>query len=121
MSLFLKIFLWFWLSIALVVAALTIVNWSTQSEPLVRQWQLFVGEAVTTNSQTATQIYENEGQKGLEEYLSRVGNNERLNGLGFFDENLRQIAGNEVSSEAKELMTAALRSETVEFKRLPEQ
>ena len=121
MSLFLKIFLWFWLSIALVVAALTIVNWSTQSEPLVRQWQLFMGEATTSNSQTATQIYENEGQKGLEEYLNRVGSNERINALGFFDENLRQIAGSEVSSEAKELMTAALRSDTVEFKRLPDQ
>ena len=93
MSLFLKIFLWFWFSIALVVAALTIVNWSTQTEPLVRQWQIFAGEAVTTNSQTAIQIYENEGQKNLEEYLNRMENPERINAIGFFDENLNEIAG----------------------------
>jgi two-component system sensor histidine kinase CpxA len=121
MSLFLKIFLWFWLSIALVVAALTIVNWSTQTEPLVRQWQVFVGEAVSTNSQTAIQIYENEGQKGLEEYLNRVRNPERINAVGFFDENLNQIAGGEISAESKNLLSTALRSENVEFNRLPDQ
>jgi len=121
MSLFLKIFLWFWLSIALVVAALTVVNWSTQTEPLVRQWQIFVGEAANVNSQTAVQIYENEGQKGLDEYLNRIGSNERINSLGFFDENLRQISGGGISPEAKDLMAAALQSDAVEFKRLPEQ
>jgi signal transduction histidine kinase len=121
MSLFLKIFLWFWLSIALVVAALTVVNLSTQSEPLARQWQLFVGEAVNTNSRTALQIYEKEGQSGLEEYLSRVGNTERVNNIGFFDENLRRIAGDEISEDAASIVEQALQSDTVEFNRMPEQ
>ncbi len=121
MSLFLKIFLWFWLSIALVVAALTIVHWSTQTEPLVRQWQIFVGEAVNTNSQTAVQIFENEGKQGLEEYLNRISNPERVNAVGFFDGNLQQVAGNEISPEARNLATAALASDVVEMHRLPEQ
>lgn len=121
MSLFLKIFLWFWLSIALVVAALTIVNWSTQTEPLVRQWQIFVGEAVNINSQTAMQIYENEGQKNLEEYLNRIKNPERVNAVGFFDENLTQIAGNEISPDGKSLINTALQSDAAEFNRLPDQ
>ncbi|CAN5254795.1 ATP-binding protein [soil metagenome] len=121
MSLFLKIFLWFWLAIALVVATLTIVNWSTQSEPLVRQWQTFVGEIVTSNSATAAQIYENEGQNGLQQYLERVGNAERVNAVGLFDGNQRQIAGNELSAEANTLFNKALQSENTEFIRLPEQ
>ncbi|CAN5651352.1 hypothetical protein BH24ACI2_BH24ACI2_03250 [soil metagenome] len=121
MSLFLKIFLWFWLAIALVVAVLTVVNWSTQSEPLVRQWQIFVGELVSTNSATAVQIYENEGQKGLEEYLSRTEATERINSVGFYDKNGRRIAGNEISSEARSLFDAALQSDNIEFIRLPEQ
>lgn len=121
MSLFLKIFLWFWLAIALIVAAITVVNWSTQTEPLTRQWQTFVGEAVNINSQTALQIYENEGRKGLETYLKRIGNGERTSGIGFFDQSGNQIAGSEVSAEGKELLQTALQSETVEFKRLPEQ
>ena len=121
MSLFLKIFLWFWLAIALIVAAVTIVNWSTQTEPLTRQWQTFVGEAVVMNSQTALQIYEKEGRNGLEIYLNRIGNTERVSGIGFFEQNGKQIAGTEISSESKELLQTALQSETVEFTRLPEQ
>lgn len=121
MSLFLKIFLWFWLAIALVVAVLTVVNWSTQSEPLVRQWQTFVGEIVASNSATAAQIYENEGQPGLQEYLGRVTNAERVNAVGLFDANRRRIAGNDISAEAAALIDQALQSDTTEFIRLPEQ
>lgn len=121
MSLFLKIFLWFWLAIALVVAALTVVNWSTQSEPLVRQWQTFVGEAVSSNSATAAQIYQNEGQAGLQEYLNRVGNSERVNAVGFYDANRRPIAGDEISAEAAGLFNTTLQSDNPEFIRLPEQ
>ena len=121
MSLFLKIFLWFWLAIALIVAAIMVVNWSTQTEPLTRQWQTFVGEAVVMNSQTALQIYEKEGRNDLDVYLSRIGNSERVSGIGFFDEGGKQIAGSEISAEGKELLQTALRSETVEFSRLPEQ
>jgi two-component system sensor histidine kinase CpxA len=105
----------------LVVAAQTIVNWSTQTEPLVRQWQVFVGESVSTNSQTAVLIYENEGARALDEYLNRVKNPERINAIGFFDENMNQIAGGETSAEAKTLLADALKSENVEFKRLPDQ
>jgi two-component system sensor histidine kinase CpxA len=121
MSLFLKIFLWFWLAIALVVAALTFVNWSTQSEPLVRQWQTFVGEVVSSNSATAAQIYQNEGQAGLQEYLTRVGNAERVNAVGFYDANRRRIAGSELAAEAADLFSLALQSDNPEFIRLPEQ
>ncbi len=121
MSLFLKIFLWFWLAIALVVAVLTIVNWSTQSEPLVRQWQTFVGEIVASNSATATQIYENEGQTGLQEYLDRVSNTERVNVVGLYDEKRRRVAGNELSKEGESIFESALQSDNTEFLRLPEQ
>lgn len=121
MSLFLKIFLWFWLAIALVVAAITFVNWSTQSEPLVRQWQTFIGEAVNSNSQTAAQIYANEGKAGLDEYLARVASAERVNAVGLFDASRRQIAGTSVSPAAQNLFDRAIESETVEFVRLPEE
>lgn len=121
MSLFLKIFLWFWLSIALVVGVLTFVNWSTQSEPLTRQWQTFIGEAVNINSQTAVQIYENEGQAGLNEYLNRVASAERVIALGIFDQNRRQIAGTRLSAEGTEMLNRAYNGDEIEFNRLPEQ
>lgn len=121
MSLFLKIFLWFWLAIALIVGAVTVVNLSTQSEPLTRQWQTFIGEAVMTNSQTSLQIYENEGRIGLETYLNRHARNERINGIGFFDYNGNQIGGTEIDAVGKEFLRTAMNSENVEFLRLPEQ
>ncbi len=121
MSLFLKIFLWFWLAIALIVAALVLVNWSTQSEPLTRQWQTFIGEAVSINSQTAVQIYKNEGRRGLDEYLNRVASAERVIAIGLFNANRTQIGGAEVSAEAAATLEKAFNSETVEFDRLPEQ
>ena len=121
MSLFLKIFLWFWLAIALVVAVLTVVNWSTQSEPLVRQWQIYVGEIVTSNSATAAQIFENEGQQGVQEYLDRVSNADRINAVGLYDENHRRIAGDEISVEAQTLIDSAMQSGNTEFIRSPEQ
>lgn len=121
MSLFLKIFLWFWLSIALVVGVLTFVNWSTQSEPLTRQWQGFIGEAVNINSQTAVQIYKNEGQRGLDEYLNRVSGAERVLALAIFDQNKKRIAGNEPSAEAKQMLDRAFDGDNIEFNRLPDQ
>lgn len=121
MSLFLKIFLWFWLAIALVVAAQIFVNWSTQSEPIMRQWQTFMSEAVTTNSQTAVQIYKNEGQSGLDEYLNRVANTERVVAIGLFDANRKQLGGVKISDEAATTLEKAFNSEAVEFDRLPDQ
>lgn len=118
MSLFLKLFLWFWLAIALIVGALTLVNWSTQSEPLARQWQTFVGEAVNLNSQTAAQIYEAEGIEGLNSYLSRSSQAQRVNSVGFFDENKKLIAGTINPAEIDQLFEEAMRSGQPEFLRL---
>ncbi len=120
MTLFLKIFLWFWLSIALVVGVVSFINWSTQPENLGRQWQIIVGDTININAQTAAQIYENEGQSGLEEYLSRLETSERIIEAGFFDVNGRQIAGKKLAETTKSLFDTAFTSDKTEFDVLPE-
>ncbi|MCO6511949.1 MAG: HAMP domain-containing protein [Aridibacter famidurans] len=120
MSLFLKIFLWFWLAMALVVGAVLLVNWSTQSEPLARQWQTFVGESMNVNSQTAIQIYENEGVKGLEMYLSRLYSRQRINAVALFDQNRTRIAGNLELAGTGDLLDRAFRGSEPEFLRMPD-
>lgn len=120
MSLFLKIFLWFWLVIALMVGAITLVNWSTQSEPLVRQWRVFVGEAVTVDSQTAVQIYEEEDLDGLEKFLERQRSRLRINTIGLFDRQRNLIAGDLRLAQIGDLFDASLRTERPEFKRFPD-
>ncbi len=119
MSLFLKIFLWFWLSIALVVGAVSFINWSTQPENFGRQFQSFVAESVNLNSRTARQIYRNEGRDGLEEYLARLQSSERISAAGFFDANGGQIAGGKIDNLPENLFDKALSGDGTEFKVLP--
>ncbi len=100
---------------ALIVGSVFIVNRSTQTEPLARQWQTFVGEAITLNSQTAVQIYENEGIKGLEEYFRRQEGRRRINAIGFFDQNNKLVAGKLDEKRIGGLLEAASKSDQVQF------
>ncbi len=117
MSLFLKIFLWFCLAIALIVGAITLVNWSTSSAPLARQWQVFVGEAITVDSQTSVQIYENEGLDGLEEYFARQKTRSRINSIGFFNKQRNLIAGDLRIADINDLFDKTLTTDEPQFKR----
>lgn len=115
MTLFLKIFLWFWLSMALVVGMVSFINWSTQPENLGRQWQIIVGDNININAQTAAQIYENQGFGGLQEYLSRLETSDRIIEAGFFDRSGRQIAGKKLAETTENLFDKALGSDKTEF------
>jgi two-component system sensor histidine kinase CpxA len=121
MTLFLKIFLWFWLAIAVVVGVLTLVNWTLQTEPLVRQWQLVAGDIMNINTETAAQIFEAEGKSGLDAFLVRLENSERVLAIGFFDGNGIQIAGSKFPDSVENIVRTALDSGNVEFdKSIPE-
>lgn len=120
MSLFLKIFLWFWLATALVIAALTLATWTTQTEPLVRQWQANATEATILQVGTAVQIFDAEGKKGLDEYLKRLQDSQKLLSVGFFSEDGEQISGEKFSIATENIFRKALESETVEFDRSSE-
>ena len=94
-----------------------IVNWSTSTEPLARQWQTFVGRRISQNSLTAIQIYENEGIKGLNEYFARQTDRRRINSVGLFDNKGNLIAGNFEQKDIKEIFDKALKSDEIEFRR----
>ena len=114
MSLFLKIFLWFWLAMALVVGAVILVSWSTQNEPIRRQWQTAVADSTQIQTQNATQIYENEGVKGLDTFLQRLENSDRVTTVGYFIGN-RQISGGQLPENTTELVKKTLESDKVEY------
>ena len=121
MSLFLKIFLWFWLAIALIIGVFSFVSWTTQNEPLQRQRRILLAESFNFQAQTAGQIYQNEGKAGLDEYLNRFKSTERVSAIGFYDQNHRLISGDELPPNGLKLFDQAMQSETVEFDRLPEE
>jgi len=117
MTLFLKIFLWFWLAIAVVVGVLTLVNWTLQTEPLVRQWQLVASDVMSINTETAAQIFEAEGKIGLDLFLTRLENSERVLAIGFFDHRGNQIAGSKFPVSVENIIQKALDSGNAEFDR----
>ena len=121
MSLFLKIFLWFWLAIALLIGVFSFVSWTTQNEPLVRQRRILFAESFNFQVQTAGQIYQNEGKAGLDEYLARIENSDRVSAIGFYDKNRRLISGDEIPSNGLKLFDQAMNSEVVEFDRSPDE
>jgi signal transduction histidine kinase len=118
MSLFLKIFLWFWLAIALLIGVFSFVSWTTQNEPLLRQRRILFTEGFNFQVQTAGQIFQNEKKAGLDEYLARLKESERVSEVGFYDSGRRLIAGDEVPPNGLKLFDQAMQSEDVEFDRL---
>lgn len=117
MTLFLKIFLWFWLAMALIVGALTFVTWTQQNEPVVRQWQIVVGETMNVHAQTAAQIYDAEGVAGLNVFLARLENSGRITAIGLYRENGERIAGSDIQFDVKSVLEKALTSAAAEFER----
>ena len=117
MTLFLKIFLWFWLAMALIFGAVTLVTWTLSTEPIVRQWQTIVGETMKVHAQTAAQIFDAEGTAGLDTFLKRLENSERINAVGLFRQNGEQIAGGKFQFETNSILNKALGGEETEFER----
>jgi two-component system sensor histidine kinase CpxA len=77
MSLFLKIFLWFWFAMAAVGAALVIsLYWIPAGE--AKEWQAAATETLQLYGQDAAQTYETGGARALAQYLATVN---RASGL----------------------------------------
>ena len=72
MNLFLKIFLWFLAAVALMIGIVVFINWTVQTEPVVSRWQVSVRNQMNIYADTAAQIYNNEGEDGLKEFLHRI-------------------------------------------------
>ncbi len=105
----------------MLVGVFAFINWTTQNEPFVRQWRIFVSENVNIQAQTAAQIYQNEGQKGLDEYLLRLKSSDRVIVIAFFDQNRRKVSGDDISPNGMKLFDQAIGSDSVEFDRLAEE
>jgi len=117
MTLFLKIFLWFWLAMALIVGAVALVTHTLQTEPIVRQWQVVVGESMNVHSQTAAQIFDAEGKAGLEVFLKRLESSERIGAVGFYRASGEQIAGENLQLDVSDTLQKSLASGETEFER----
>ena len=86
MNLFIKIFLWFLAAIALMVGVVMFLTWTTQAEPVVRRWHTSVINQTNIYAATARQIYDNEGENGLIEFLKTVRDAETIEQIGLINQ-----------------------------------
>jgi signal transduction histidine kinase len=100
-SLFLKIFIWFWLAMALVVLAHALSTMLVFDETPKRRLE---GE-LAMSGLTATEKYEQEGKAGADNYLDLLERTTR-NRAYLFDENANQIAGREAPPMIAEMAQA---------------
>ena len=105
-SLFLKIFVWFWLAMALVGLALVVAIATTRSDPVEERWRYMTGTAVRIYAQTAAEMYERDGPDGLVIYLRRVEQTAQMR-TRIFDERGEEMSGRGATIETKRLAELA--------------
>ncbi len=111
-SLYLKIFIWFWLAMIIISVALFAAVALTRPTPMRRSWRDLA--QVGPNALKAAEIYEQSGAGALTAALQAT---EKASGVSatFFDESGRELSGRAVPPSAQELRTRAMESRDIEF------
>ena len=102
-TLFLKIFLWFWLAMSLIFIAHSLSAMAVFD----RGAKGFVGKQMSIHALVTTEKYEQVGKGAADEYLSLLENNIRTR-LRLYDVQGKGLAGRELTPEAEAVMREAL-------------
>jgi signal transduction histidine kinase len=111
-SLYLKIFIWFWVAMIIINVATFAIFALTRPTPIRRSWRDLT--QVGPNAQRAAEIYEQSGAAALTAALQST---EKASGVSatFFDESGKELSGRAAPAGAGELITRAAESREVEF------
>src|SRR6185295_10684976 len=111
-SLYLKIFIWFWLAMILINVLLFAAVAITRPTPTGRSWRDLT--QVGPNAIKAAELYEQGGATALAASLQET---EKASGVSatFFDENGRELSGRPVQPGTAELIQKAEKSNDIEF------
>jgi two-component system, OmpR family, sensor histidine kinase CpxA len=113
-SLFLKIFLWFWLSTAVALLVFLISVVITQSKPAVTNWRIAMGDAITIYAQMAVNAFEQGGKPSLKDYLERMEKSLSIHAV-LFDHNGEELSGNVPPEGAAKLANVAAQTGEAAF------
>jgi len=107
-SLFLKIFLWFWLTVVLVGVSLVITTLITRadSQTDAEGWKASVAFAVSGEANRAVDIYEKGGAAALSKHFEQM-RKERFMHLYLLDENGKEVLDQQPPQRAVQLATMA--------------
>ena len=114
-NLYFKIFIWFWLAMALVGTAFVISTVTTQTGERDERWQSLVAAGLALNGQRAIDVYLAEGQAGLVDYLERFERRADMNAY-LFDAEMNELSGRELPEGSSALAAAAAGSGRLEVR-----
>ena len=111
-SLYLKIFIWFWVAMIIINVATFAIFALTRPTPVRRSWRDLT--QVGPNAQRASEIYEQSGPAALSAALQST---EKSSGVSatFFDESGKELSGRAAPPGAGELVARAVESREIEF------
>jgi two-component system sensor histidine kinase CpxA len=111
-SLYLKIFIWFWLAMIIINVVLFAAFALTRPTPTRRSWRDLAQTG--PNSQKATEIYEQSGSGALSATLQTT---EKTSGVSatFFNEAGQELSGRTIPPKAQELSAKAAETRDIEF------
>lgn len=126
-SLFVKIFFWFWVAMALIAFASFLSAVATESHPFFTMpwlrfvvhpaveghlrmhpgsfagnWMSVAGNSLRLSGQTAVEIYERDGKKALHDFINELERAVRIR-FFLFDGQKEQLTGQPIPEEVKEL------------------
>jgi two-component system sensor histidine kinase CpxA len=113
-SLFLKVFLWFWLAMVIVIGALAVTSYLTRTEQSFHPPQ-FIDAVLSAYARNAAEAYEQGGASRLEAYLQHV---ERETGvrMQLFDARGAELTGREAATAERELALQVAQTGSSVFK-----
>ena len=111
-SLYLKIFIWFWVAMIIINVATFAIFALTRPTPIRRSWRDLT--QVGPNAQRAAEIYEQSGAAALTSALQAT---EKSSGVSatFFDESGQELSGRTPPPGTSELIARAAESRDIEF------
>ena len=111
-SLYLKIFIWFWLAMIVINVAFFAAVALTRPTPTRRSWRDLAQTG--PNAQKAAEAFEQSGPAALTAALQTIDKNSGVS-ANLFDENGRELSGRDVPAGAAELVTRVAESRDLEF------
>jgi two-component system sensor histidine kinase CpxA len=111
-SLYLKIFIWFWVAMIIINVATFAIFALTRPTPIRRSWRDLT--QVGPNAQRAAEIYEQSGAGALTAALQST---EKSSGVSatFFDESGKELSGRAAPAGTQELLARTAESREIEF------
>ena len=111
-SLYLKIFIWFWVAMIIINVATFALFALTRPTPIRRSWRDLT--QVGPNAQRAAEIYEQSGAGALTSALQAT---EKSSGVSatFFDESGKELSGRTPPAGTQEVLARAAESREIEF------